>query len=129
MATYRKEYNLLKELWKPDLSEFVKNHYNITYSDKQSHDLYSNWNGEALINFKWERFGKFYHHCTWHIFNVFFLFSILMIYPDEYFSKNLVISSINIILGCFLLLFEVRKFIFNPIKYLSVGSNYLSKYN
>jgi len=127
LASYRKEYNLLKELWKPDLNEFVKNHYDSIYSERQSHELYSDWNGEALINSKWERFGRFYYHCIWHIFNVFLIFSLSMIYQS--YPKNLAISIINIILGFFLLLFEVRKIFFDPVKYLSVGSSYLSKYN
>jgi hypothetical protein len=126
-ATYCKDYNFSKELWNPDLNEFIKNHYDSTHSDKQPYDLYSDWNGEALIKFKWECFGKFYYHCIWHIYNVFFLFSILMIYPNL--PKSLVISIINIILGFFLFLLEVRKFFFDPAKYFSIGSNFLSKYN
>ena len=126
LASYRKEYNLLKELWKPDLNEFAKNHYDCIYSERQSHELYSNWNGEALVNIKWDHFGKYYYYWNWHIFNVFVIFSFLVIYPN--FPTNLTVRIINIVLGLFLLYFEVRKFIIKPLNYLSSPSNHLSKY-
>jgi len=107
-------------------NEFIKNHYSKKYSkisEIQSCDLYSDWNGEALINFKWDHFAKFYHYCNWFIFTIFlFVFAFSNVYPTKFLI-------IDIILGLFLLLIEARKFIFNPKKYVWTEINYISKYD
>jgi len=107
----------------PDANNFVKNHFDHW---ERSFDLYSEWNGEAIINFKWDHFGKYYYYWYWHTFNIFQFFSVLIIYPS--YPKTLPVCVINFILGAFLLSFEVRKFLFRPISYLLNPMNHLSKY-
>jgi hypothetical protein len=36
-------------------------------------EFYSNWNGEAIINFKWKTFGRAYYFIIWLIFMIFLI--------------------------------------------------------
>ncbi|GBC07473.1 hypothetical protein RclHR1_00750007 [Rhizophagus clarus] len=118
--------NFLKKIFLTPTSnesnEFIKNHYGkySKISEIQSCDLYSDWNGEALINFKWDHFAKFYHYCNWFIFTIFlFVFAFSTVYPTKFLI-------IDIIFGLFLLFIEARKFIFHPKKYVWSEINYVN---
>ncbi|KAF0412139.1 transient receptor potential cation channel subfamily a member 1-like [Gigaspora margarita] len=54
--------SFFKKLFKPKSSHFI-NIDDLTF--------YSTWNGEALINFKWNTFGKKYYFAIWIIYLVF----------------------------------------------------------
>ncbi|PKK75983.1 hypothetical protein RhiirC2_773001 [Rhizophagus irregularis] len=55
-VNYPRNYNWFWELIKPQPSPFVKT---------ISGDIYKTWEGEALINFKWNTYGKYYHLLIW----------------------------------------------------------------
>ncbi|RIA87082.1 hypothetical protein C1645_828290, partial [Glomus cerebriforme] len=55
-VNYPKDYNWLLELIKPQPSPFAK---------IKNEDIYKTWNGEALINFKWNKYGKYYYTIIW----------------------------------------------------------------
>ncbi|PKK70585.1 hypothetical protein RhiirC2_849799 [Rhizophagus irregularis] len=81
-VNYPKDYDWLLKIIMPQSSPFVKT---------ISGDIYKTWNGEAIINFKWNTFGK-------------------------YVQVQLLIASI--ILGLIHLSFEIRQIIYNPIKWI-----------
>jgi len=58
-SSYPKEYSWWKELIKPLPSPFVKT---------MNRKIYKTWNGEALINFKWKTYGKYYYAGIWIAF-------------------------------------------------------------
>jgi hypothetical protein len=104
-VNYPKDYNWFSDFLVPQPSLFVK---------MMSKDIYKTWDGEALINFKWHTFGKYYHYVFWigYIALVGCLNMAASIPQHEYVNirKKLLITSI--ILGFIYLNFEVRQFIF-----------------
>jgi hypothetical protein len=110
---YPQYYNWFLELIKPQPSLFV---------ETISRDIYKTWNGEAIINFKWNTYGSFYYSIIWIGFMVLLgCFTTATTIPQQYINddirKNLFIASI--ILGFIHLSFEVRQFIYNPLKWFN----------
>ncbi|PKC68123.1 hypothetical protein RhiirA1_457553 [Rhizophagus irregularis] len=88
---YSKDYNWFKEFFiMPKSSPFSKT---------ENNEFYKTWNGEAIINFKWRVFASSVSS---------------EIIKDN--KRNLLISSI--IFGSLHLFFEIRQFIWNPIKWI-----------
>ncbi|GET02375.1 hypothetical protein GLOIN_2v1790296 [Rhizophagus clarus] len=101
-VNYPQNYNWFLELFKPQPSPFVQT---ITY------DIYKTWDGESLINFKWNVYGKYYYIMIWiGYMTLFGCFTATATIPQQYISndiqKQLLITSI--ILGFFHLNFEVH---------------------
>ncbi|GBC41655.2 hypothetical protein GLOIN_2v1874127 [Rhizophagus irregularis DAOM 181602=DAOM 197198] len=113
------KYNFINDLYgsneiliRPQPSPFVKT---------ISRDIYKTWNGEALINFKWNTYGKYYYIIIWITFMAFLCCftaaaTISKQYIDENIRKQLLITSI--IFGFIHLSFEIRQIIYNPIKWI-----------
>ncbi|CAB4419467.1 unnamed protein product [Rhizophagus irregularis] len=111
-VNYPQEYNWFWELIKPKSSPFV---------EIISNDIYKTWNGEALIDFKWNNYGKYYYTLIWIGYMTFLgCFTIAATISQQYISDNtqnhLLIASI--ILGFIHLSFEIRQFIYDPIKWI-----------
>jgi hypothetical protein len=113
-VTYPKDYNFLEELLiKPKSNPF---------SRTQNNELYKTWNGEAIINFKWRVFGRYYYAGIWILFIIYLTCFTLASIPYDIFNnednrRNLFFSSI--IFGFIHLLFEFRQFIWSPIRWIS----------
>ena len=110
-VNYPQDYNWLLELIKPQHSPFI---------ETINRDIYKTWNGEALINFKWNTYGKYYYGIIWIIFMALLgcftaAATISQQYIDDVVQKQLLIASI--VLGFIHLSFEVRQFIYNPKKW------------
>ncbi|POG77144.1 hypothetical protein GLOIN_2v822482 [Rhizophagus irregularis DAOM 181602=DAOM 197198] len=112
-VNYPQNYNWFLELIMPHYSPFVKT---------ISRDIYKTWSGETLINFKWNKYGKYYYSIIWIGF-MFLLgcFTAAATIPQQYINddiqKQLLIASI--ILGFIHLSFEIRQIIYDPIKWIS----------
>ncbi|PKY44899.1 hypothetical protein RhiirA4_459349 [Rhizophagus irregularis] len=112
-VNYPQNYNwLLEILIRPQPSPFVKT---------ISRNIYKTWNGEALINFKWNTYGKYYYIIIWITFMAFLCCftaaaTISKQYIDEDMRKQLLITSI--IFGFIHLSFEIHQIIYNPIKWI-----------
>ncbi|RIA95733.1 hypothetical protein C1645_816322 [Glomus cerebriforme] len=107
------DYNWFLELIRPQSSPFVKS---------INGGIYKTWNGEALINFKWNTYGKYYYTIIWISFIALLgCFTAVATAPSQYIDKGtrkqLLITSI--ILGFIHLSFEIRQFIYNPIKWIN----------
>ncbi|CAG8694196.1 2410_t:CDS:2, partial [Funneliformis mosseae] len=89
-SCYTLEYNWLKEIFKPQSSVFV---------DTCKKDFYTNWNGEAIIDFKWKIASYSSNFITQEIRNKLY--------------------QISIGIGFLYLASELRQFIWNPKKYFS----------
>ncbi|GET00344.1 hypothetical protein GLOIN_2v1874127 [Rhizophagus clarus] len=110
-VNYPRCYNWFFELFKPQPSPFV---------ESVSRDIYKTWNGEAIINFKWNTYGKYYYIMIWIGFMTYLgCFTAAATIPQQYIDddiqKKLLIASI--ILGFIHLSFEIRQFIYNPLKW------------
>ncbi|GBC46124.2 hypothetical protein GLOIN_2v1841250 [Rhizophagus irregularis DAOM 181602=DAOM 197198] len=91
--TYPKDYNKFKEFFFiPKSNPFSQSLVN--------NDFYKTWNGEAIINFKWRVFAS----------------SVSSKIISENKKELLLISSI--ILGLLHLSFEIRQFIWNPVRWI-----------
>ncbi|RIA87805.1 hypothetical protein C1645_827225 [Glomus cerebriforme] len=111
-VNYPKNYSWISELVRPQSSPFVKS---------INGDIYKTWNGEALINFKWNTYGKYYYTIIWISFMALlgcftFAATIPQKYIEEDTRKQLFIASI--ILGSIHLSFEIRQFIYGPINWI-----------
>ncbi|GES84908.1 hypothetical protein GLOIN_2v1836775 [Rhizophagus clarus] len=112
-VTYSQKYNWFKELLiKPQSSPFSRTHNN---------ELYKTWNGEAIINFKWRVFGRYYYAAIWILFIIYLTCFTLASIPYDIFNMEVrkILFIFSIILGLIHLLFEVRQFIWSPTKWIS----------
>ncbi|CAG8610546.1 16923_t:CDS:2 [Dentiscutata erythropus] len=118
-SSYPVEYNFWKELLgRPQANGFVK---------MQTAELYSDWNGEALLNFKWNTFGKYYYFFNWFVYTIFLgTFAFAATDPKDFISQSnqRILLWLCIILGFFHLSFEIRQFIFNWKDYILSAWNF-----
>ncbi|KAF0412146.1 transient receptor potential cation channel subfamily a member 1-like [Gigaspora margarita] len=112
------EDGFLKKLFKPKSSHFGK-------IDDSA--FYNTWNGEALINFKWNTFGKKYYFVNWMIYIVFSgSFIIIATLLDNISwpcQKILLITTIT--LGFWHLQVEIRNLTFSYKEYFESLWNYI----
>ncbi|CAB4441941.1 unnamed protein product [Rhizophagus irregularis] len=109
-SRYPSEYSSWKEIFFPQSSVFV---------NTCKKEFYLNWNGEAIINFKWKKFGRIYYFTIWLIFMVFLVCFTIASYPTNSITRKVRINlyRTTIAFGFFHLIFELRQFIWNPKKY------------
>ncbi|CAG8624551.1 10786_t:CDS:1, partial [Scutellospora calospora] len=122
-VSYPKKYSFWKELIMPCSNCF-------TYSNKLemiNEEFYRYLNGVALLNFKWNTYGRKYYFAIWLIYTVFLssFITVSTLYNEISwnFQKFLLITAI--ILGFWHLIFEIRQFIYSPLHYFSSIWNYL----
>ncbi|PKC05524.1 hypothetical protein RhiirA5_420819 [Rhizophagus irregularis] len=109
---YPFEYSGWKEIFYPQSSVFT---------DTCKKEFYTNWNGEAIINFKWNTFGRIYYFVIWLLFMVFLVCFTVASYPTLSITRDVRINlyQTSIAFGFFHIIFELRQFIWNPKKYFS----------
>ncbi|CAB4399200.1 unnamed protein product [Rhizophagus irregularis] len=92
------------------------------FVNMQIPDIYSDWNGEALINFKWFKFGRNYYHGIWLLYTIFLLtFTLASTKPTGFISSanQKILFIISVVLGFFqLLILEIQIFLRHPKKYI-----------
>ncbi|RIB30287.1 hypothetical protein C2G38_2136427 [Gigaspora rosea] len=115
-SSYNSTYNPWKELIFPEPSVFSKH---------QFPELYKYWQGEALLNFKWNTYGKYYYFV---IFIFYFIFMVCFLIVATIkglsnYTQNLLLFT-TIILGILHLIFEIRQFIYFPLSWISDIWNY-----
>ncbi len=89
-------------------------------------EIYKTWNGEALINFKWNSYGKYYYAMIWIKFIALLgCFTVAATLPgiSKDIRNQLLIASM--ILGFIHLSFEIRQFIYEPIEWIGDFRNIL----
>ncbi|RGB26448.1 hypothetical protein C1646_770412 [Rhizophagus diaphanus] len=111
-VNYSKDYNGLIEFIRPQPSPFSK---------AVNRNIYKTWNGEALINFKWNAYGIYYYTIIWILFMALLgCFTAAATIPQQYINDEvrhqLFIASI--ILGIIHLIFEIRRFSYNFTKWV-----------
>ncbi|KAF0556441.1 transient receptor potential cation channel subfamily a member 1-like [Gigaspora margarita] len=115
-SSYESKYNYWKELIFPIPSIFSKH---------QFPELYKSWHGEALINFKWNAYGKYYFFAIF-IFYFIFMLCFLVVATINELSNNTqnLLLIITIILGSLHLTFEIRQCINSPLSWITDIWNY-----
>ncbi|GBC16963.2 hypothetical protein GLOIN_2v1483183 [Rhizophagus irregularis DAOM 181602=DAOM 197198] len=110
---YPSKYNWWKEIIYPPSNNFIKT---------CKKEFYTNWNGEAVIDFKWKKFGRLYYFIIWLIFIAFLICFTIASYPTNSLSQEIRIKlyKTSIAFGFFHLIFELRQFIWSPKKYLNI---------
>ncbi|GES82179.1 hypothetical protein GLOIN_2v1842993 [Rhizophagus clarus] len=97
-------------------NEFLYKPKSILFSNIDSNHFYNWWNFAAIIDFKWETFGKFYYYLIWLFYTILYtcysLASTLKqnSISDFYFELLFIIS---IIFGSIFLIFEIRQCLWN----------------
>ncbi|PKY49998.1 hypothetical protein RhiirA4_545637 [Rhizophagus irregularis] len=110
-VNYSKDYNWFLELIRPQPSPFTKS---------INRNIYKTWNGEALINFKWNAFGKYYYAMIWILFMTLLgCFTAAATIPQQYINEEIrqLLFIASIILGFIHLIFEIRQFFYNVTKW------------
>ncbi|GBC09542.1 hypothetical protein RclHR1_08970002 [Rhizophagus clarus] len=112
-SRYPSDYNFWWEIILPQPSVFIKT--------CKKNEFYTNWNGEAVVKFKWKTFGKTYYCFIWLIFMVFLVCFTIASYPTNSLTQEIRIKlyKTSFAFGIFHLFFELRQFIWNPKKYIS----------
>jgi hypothetical protein len=123
-SRYPLEYNWWKELFYPQSSVFI---------DTCKKEFYTNWNGEAIINFKWKTFGRAYYFIIWLLFMVFLVCFTIASYPTNLITQEtreirIKLYQTTIAFGFFHLVLELRQFVWNPKKYFLSIWNLFGKY-
>jgi hypothetical protein len=115
MCRYQeKNYNLWNELLYTSKSVLF---YNI-----DSNNYYKWWNFAAIVDFKWNTFGKYYYYLIWLFFIIFYsCFSLAIL------ENNNTLLIISIILGFIHLYFEFQQFLWNPKLYFKDLGNIFGK--
>jgi hypothetical protein len=96
-------------------------HSNSTEELDRRKEFYKNLNGEAIVDFKWKTFGRYYYFLIWFIFTTFQISSFIIGSLSLSFKTNNIQSQLyktTIIIGFVQLYFELRQFIWNPIEYM-----------
>ncbi|KAF0470699.1 hypothetical protein F8M41_025298 [Gigaspora margarita] len=121
-VSYPDEYNPWIELLKPESSCFTE------FTD---FSFYQTWNGEAIINYKWNTFGKKYYIKAWTIYVVFLCSFVTVATLSDIISwvYQIILIYTTIILGFWHLLIEICQFIYSPKDYFSSSWNYLDKFS
>ncbi|CAB4391084.1 unnamed protein product [Rhizophagus irregularis] len=94
-------------------NEFLYKSKSILFCNIDSNHFYNWWNFAAIIDFKWETFGRVYYYLIWLFYTIFYvcysLASTLEL-SDFYFKLLFIIS---IIFGSIFLIFEIRRILWN----------------
>ncbi|CAB4403508.1 unnamed protein product [Rhizophagus irregularis] len=99
----------------------------VNYPKDYNSDIYKTWSGEALLNFKWNTYGKAYHSLFWSGYLILLVcFNVAVrISQQEYVDIQKILFIISIIFGFFYLCFGVRQFIYDPYKWIfDIGKIY-----
>ncbi|KAF0511006.1 transient receptor potential cation channel subfamily a member 1-like [Gigaspora margarita] len=123
-VSYPKEYkNFWNEFWHPK-----PNCFTYLSNNQFKYELYKHINGEALLDFKWNTYGRKYYLTIWAIYTIFLgSFIIVSTLSDNisWFYQQILLYII-IILGFWHLFIEFRQLlIYSPLNYLLSSWNYL----
>ncbi|KAF0541197.1 transient receptor potential cation channel subfamily a member 1-like [Gigaspora margarita] len=121
-VSYPNSYSFLEELLVPSPNPF-------TYSNKVeviNFEFYRYLNGEALLKFKWDTYGRKYYLTIWAIYTIFLCnFIIAVSYYKSISQTTLsILLYATICLGIWHLFFELRQFIFSPLTYIYSAWNF-----
>ncbi|KAF0541193.1 transient receptor potential cation channel subfamily a member 1-like [Gigaspora margarita] len=121
-VSYPKEYKPWKELLLPKPNPF-------THSNKVeviNEEFYRYLNGEALLKFKWNTYGRKYYLLIWAIYTIFLCSFVIAASFYKNISQTIlsILLYTTICLGIWHLFFELRQFIFSPLDYLASAWNF-----
>ncbi|KAF0511001.1 transient receptor potential cation channel subfamily a member 1-like [Gigaspora margarita] len=121
-VSYPKHYKFWNELLLPSANPF-------THSNRLeviNEEFYRYLNGEALLKFKWNTYGRNYYFAVWAIYTVFLFCFIIAATCYESISQTslFILLNMSVVLGIWHLLLELRQFIFSPLTYVYSLWNY-----
>ncbi|RIA98253.1 hypothetical protein C1645_731803 [Glomus cerebriforme] len=111
-SSFSPKFNLYYDVYNPKSNAFVDLHYPAFYKE---------WNAEALLNFKWNTYGKYYYYTNWTWFLIYLLiFALGTTLSDTTLSLGIrkALLSITIVIGFVFFTFEIRDFVWRPRRYL-----------
>ncbi|KAF0541195.1 transient receptor potential cation channel subfamily a member 1-like [Gigaspora margarita] len=121
-VSYSKKYSPWRELVLPTPNPF-------TYSNKVeviNEEFYRYLNGEALLKFKWNTYGRKYYLLIWAIYTVFLCCFVIAASFYKNISQTIlsILLYTTICLGIWHLFFELSQFIFSPLSYMASAWNF-----
>ncbi|GBB87756.1 hypothetical protein RclHR1_14240005 [Rhizophagus clarus] len=109
-------------------NKFLYRPKSILFSNMDGDGFYNLWNFAAIIDFKWQTFGRFYYYLIWAFYTIFYVCYALAStleqnsIPDIYFNLLFIIS---IIFGSVFLILETRQFLWDYKIYINDTWNIL----
>ncbi|RIA90148.1 hypothetical protein C1645_849677 [Glomus cerebriforme] len=97
-------------------NEFLYKPKSILFCNIDSNHFYNWWNFAAIIDYKWNTFGKHYYYLIWLFYTIFYIcYSLASALerksiPDFYFKLLFIISTV---FGSIFLIFEIRQCLWN----------------
>ncbi|KAF0531631.1 nucleopolyhedrovirus p10 family protein [Gigaspora margarita] len=115
-SSYGSDYIYWKELISPKFS---------TFSNYEFPEFYKYWYGEALLNFKWNTYGKYYFFAIFIFYFVFMLCFLMAATIKELSNETRdFLLTATIFLGLLHLMFEIRQCIYSPLLWITDIWNY-----
>ncbi len=101
----------------------------ILFCNIDSNHCYKWWNFAAIIDFKWNEFGRLYYYWIWFFYTIFVAcFALATTLDDRInYSHRIILFVISILLGFIHLTFEIRQFFWNPKIYINDEWNFFGK--
>ncbi|KAF0519098.1 transient receptor potential cation channel subfamily a member 1-like [Gigaspora margarita] len=110
-SCYPSEYNPLIEIFFPKFSPFA---------NYESSELYKWWSGQAIINFKWNTYGKYYFIAIFILYSIFMVCFLIVATLENELSKitqeQLLLATI--ILGAWHIFIEFRHLICHRLRWI-----------
>ena len=107
-CNYPPENSWWETLFRPRPSPFLK---------VINREIYSTWSGEALINFKWRTYGRYYYMLMWmEFFALLGCFTVATTFSDDIIPVDTrrQLLTASIVLGSYHIFFEIRQIIYDP---------------
>ncbi len=119
-VSYPQNYSWWRELFIPIPNPFV---------ETINREIYKTWNGEALINFKWNLYGKYYYFAIWILFIALLgCFTAATTLSEDYDTRKELFMA-SIVLGFIHFIVEFRQFVYDPIEWIRDLWNFFGKKN
>ncbi|KAF0464557.1 nudt9 protein [Gigaspora margarita] len=116
-ATYSQNYSYYELFYLSDNS----------FTSLDISDYYKWWNVKALINFKWNTYGKRYYFLIWSLYSIFmccFLIVSTISKNEISWNNQVVLLIVTIFLGFIHFIFEVRQLVHRPMHYITSPWNW-----
>ncbi|KAF0416730.1 transient receptor potential cation channel subfamily a member 1-like [Gigaspora margarita] len=115
-ATYSEDYSFLEIFYL----------YDNAFTLLSTPDYYKWWNIKALINFKWNTYGRRYYFMIWAIYLIFMCCFLIVATISENVSLNyqVILLKATIFLGFVHLIFEARQCAHNFVNYITSPWNW-----
>ncbi|RGB34068.1 hypothetical protein C1646_815643 [Rhizophagus diaphanus] len=96
-------------------NELIYKRTSVLFCNVDTNDYYQLWNFLAIIDFKWEHFGRIYYYLIWFFYTIFYLCFTFAATLEQNFISDFnrgILFIFSIIFGFIHLTFEIQQFLY-----------------